>query len=463
MVFTSYLFLFLFLPAFLIFYFLCPPRHRNLTIVMFSYCFYGMWRLDFCLLLAALTVINYYLGLVLSKNRDKRKAILVGAICLNLGILLYFKYFNFAVDSINELGTLFKFERINIEKIVLPIAISFITFESISYLVDIYRGVMPATRKFIDFATYMSLFPRLIAGPIVRFTDVAESLVMRPSPSRLFASGFFLFMLGFNKKVLIANNLAPFANNVFDFAGYGFLMSWIGTIAYTFQLYFDFSGYSDMAIGLAFILGFNLPVNFNSPYKSASFSEFWKRWHITLSSWIRDYLYIPLGGSRANTMRIKINLLTAMTLSGLWHGANWTFIFWGFYHGFILISEKQLSKLKFVKSVPRGLKVFITFIFIIIGWVVFRSETFSDAYTILGAMAGTGYNGVGEFQSYLRLNSYVEIIILIAAIVVFFFPNSQEIITRKNRTWLIVTSLLFLFAMTELFNQSYNPFLYFQF
>lgn len=329
MVFSSETFLFLFLPIFLAVYYLTPHRFRSATILVGSYLFYGWWRFDFLALLFGTTLWTYVFGLLVDRSEGKQRQLFcaIGTIgCLS--VLGFFKYFNFLASS---LATVMGQDpsTATIWHVILPIGVSFYVFESISYLVDVYRRESLPARNFADFASFVALFPHLVAGPILRFRDLRDQFAERTHSLALFSQGMTIFIIGLAKKVLIADTVAPIADTIFSQAAPTLIESWLGAAAYTIQLYFDFSGYSDMAIGLGLMMGFRLMENFNSPYISRSITEFWRRWHISLSVWLRDYLYIPLGGNRKGVARTYFNLFIVMVLGGLWHGANWTFVIWG--------------------------------------------------------------------------------------------------------------------------------------
>lgn len=346
MVFASYAFLFCFLPATLGLYYLVRKGEREAVLTLASYLFYGWWRPDFVLLMLSSTVIDYWAGRTIYASRDsgQRRRFLILSICVNLGLLGYFKYWNFGIDSLNALLAQWDVGHISWPAIVLPVGISFYTFQSMSYSIDIYRGAARPVERFDHFACYVALFPQLVAGPIVRYNTLEKQLRSREHSWEKFSSGARLFQIGMAKKLIIADNLAPVADAAFAATDPGCAASWVGLLAYTFQIYYDFSGYSDMAIGLGRMFGFEFPVNFNSPYKSKSITEFWRRWHISLSTWLRDYLYIPLGGNKRGSIRTYVNLGLTMLLGGLWHGAAWTFVAWGAYQGGWLALERRLGK-----------------------------------------------------------------------------------------------------------------------
>ena len=332
MIFSSVIFLFLFLPFFLATYYLTSERYRSITIFLGSMFFYAWWRIDFALLFLAVMLFTYSMAKMIMQSSSP-KIYLLSGIVVNLFVLAIFKYLNFGIETINEmLGA-----HITALNIILPIGISFYIFHCISFLVDIYRRDTEPPKSFWDFVAFTSLFPHLVAGPVLKYKDMATQFNSRPFDKDLFSHGCYRFMSGFAKKILIADSIAPLANSVFSLSDPTMAESWLGTIAYAMQLYFDFAGYSDMAVGLAMMMGFRFIENFNHPYSSKSITEFWQKWHISLSTWLRDYVYIPLGGNRLGTRRTCINLLMVMTLCGLWHGAAWTFVLWGAFHGILMI------------------------------------------------------------------------------------------------------------------------------
>jgi alginate O-acetyltransferase complex protein AlgI len=328
-------------------------------------------------------------GIVRARARGQRGRvwIWVTVVC-NLGLLAYFKYANFGVDTLNEILHGWGFHQIAWTRVILPAGISFYTFKTMSYTIDVYRGTAPAVRSFADYLCFVAMFPDLVAGPIVRYHLIAEQLRSRPHTPSKFYRGVLFFQAGLAKKVLIADTLAPLADSVFAAAAPNTLQAWIGTLAYTFQIYFDFSGYSDMAIGLGLFLGFNFPINFDQPYRSTSITDFWRRWHISLSTFLRDYLYIPLGGNRKGTARTYVNLAATMLLGGLWHGAAWTFVVWGAYQGLWLVIERLLGKRDPLHFAPRFVQIAVTFVLAMIGWVFFRAPGMQSAGTHLAAMFG---------------------------------------------------------------------------
>ena len=465
MLFTSYVFLFFFLPLGLILYHLPSRKYRHIVLLFLSVVFYGVWRADFVLLVIFSTLVDFFCGRMIYENRllpGRKNLFLLLSITTNLGLLCYFKYFNFGIDTINFIMTNMGFQSIELFDVILPVGISFFTFQTMSYSIDVYRGEITPSTDILKFGTYVSMFPQLVAGPIVRYREISETLNSPKKYVSHYRSGIYYFMLGFNKKVLVANNISDLADFAFDFGGGDFLTSFIGALAYTLQIYFDFSGYSDMAIGLGLMFGFRFPMNFNSPYKSASISEFWNRWHITLSNWFRDYLYIPLGGNRLGVGRTYFNLFIVMFLCGLWHGAEWTFVIWGCFHGLILMLERINGRRALgYHRLPNFLKVLITFIIIVVGWIPFRAENVTNMIQY--------FKGLMTFKKYDQSAIYEvwdqeRLFILLAGLfIVFAIKNSHELELKNNWFLQLFNSVLFILATHELMNQSYNPFLYFNF
>ncbi len=391
MIFSSITFLFFFLPGVLLLVFATPQRLRNFLLLLASLLFYAWGEGIYLLALLASIFINFLCGQLLASREDRRsaKAILIFGIVLNIAMLAFFKYANFIADNLNPLLLSLQLPKLTLAAIHRPIGISFFTFQAISYLVDISRRQVKPAKNPLDFALYLSFFPVILAGPILRYPQIADDLHSRHRSIQGFAEGAQRFILGLGKKVLLANPLALIADQIFALPGRELSpsLAWLAALCYTLQIYFDFSGYSDMAIGIGRLFGFHLPENFNYPYISRSIREFWRRWHISLSSWLRDYLYIPLGGSRQGTIRTFLNLLLVFLLCGLWHGASWTFILWGLYHGFFLVMERSRLE-QWRQRLWPPLQQAQTLLVIMIGWVLFRSETLTDAFRFFSLMAG---------------------------------------------------------------------------
>lgn len=461
MVFASTIFLYYFLPLFLAVYYLTPGRGKSLVIAVASYVFYGWWRPDFVILMLISTVVDYRCGKGILADRDDEKTgrrWVVLSLFVNLGLLGYFKYANFGIDTLNAALAPFQVGPMQWAEVVLPVGISFYTFQTLSYTVDVYRGHAPPVRAFKDFMCYVAMFPQLVAGPIVRYNTIAEQLFARTHTIDKFSRGILFFQAGLAKKVLIADNLGGLADQAFAASGLTAGGAWAGILAYTFQIYFDFSGYSDMAIGLGLMMGFRLPVNFNQPYRSISVTDFWRRWHISLSSFLRDYLYIPLGGNQKGPIRTYVNLALTMLLGGLWHGANWTFIAWGAYQGFWLIVERLSGKKSLYGNAPRAVQMAVTFVIVIFGWVLFRAETVSGALDYSGALLGFG-TGVTP----LAIEPLHVVAGLIAIIVVWGLPTTQEVLFRAAPKVAIALQPAFLLSLAQVHYADHVPFLYFQF
>ncbi len=476
MVFSSEVFLFLFLPVFLAVYYLTPMRGRSVTILLGSYVFYAWWRMDFLFLLFGTTVWVYTFAILVERNLGSRhaKLFLTIGIAGCLAVLGIFKYLNFFIDSFAELmGT--DAQGLGVHwRLILPIGISFYIFQSISYLVDVYRRDTPATRNFIDLAAYKALFPQLIAGPILRFRDLAGQFQSRQHTLEKFTDGTSLFVIGLAKKVLLADPIAPIANTVFASSHPTMAEAWLGAIAYAMQLYFDFSGYSDMAIGLGLMIGFQFRPNFDNPYISRSITEFWRRWHISLSSWLRDYLYIPLGGSRLGPTRTYVNLVLVMLLGGLWHGANWTFVLWGGWHGGWLALERATGWNRIADT--RWIALPGTLLVVLLGWVMFRADSVADAFALYGGMLGQ--NGLGiRADTLLDITHEAMLTLAIACFVVAIEPMMGSLrqtniaapagdgaaVMRQPIVMPLLLSLLATVTILKLAESSQTPFLYFQF
>jgi alginate O-acetyltransferase complex protein AlgI len=463
MIFSSALFLGLFLPLFLVVYYLAPARWRSPVILAGSYLFYAWWRIDFTFLFAGVTFVTYLISIKIERAATPQKAKhwLWGGVVANLLTLGYFKYFNFGVESWN---LLFQTDWQG-WRVILPIGVSFYVFHCISYLVDVYRKDAEVAKSYWDFAAFTALFPHLIAGPVLRYKDLAWQFQSRTHSLEKFNEGVIRFALGFAKKVMIADTLAPLADGMFALQNPSLMESWLGILAYTAQLYFDFSGYSDMAVGLALMMGFRFIENFNQPYLSRSITEFWQRWHISLSTWLRDYLYIPLGGNRKGAIRTYINLFLTMLLGGLWHGANVTFLCWGAWHGFFLALERRLGG-KGGTPYPQWIAWPLTCLLAMIGWVLFRAP---DMATAIGYYAGMlGFNGVALSDVVAWEVDNAQIATLILAIVLVILPRftTFRMATAAANLSLgkqIAVMLAFLLATAKLITQTNTPFLYFQF
>jgi alginate O-acetyltransferase complex protein AlgI len=466
MVFSSNLFLFAFLPLFLLCYYLTPFKFKSALILLFSYGFYAWWRPDFLMLLVCVSVGSYAFALAIdqSKNEITRYRLLFVAVALNLLTLAYFKYANFGIESLNAGLIALGLSKLEFANVLLPIGLSFYIFHAISYLVDIYRREAPPARNLIDFSAFIALFPHLVAGPVLRYHLLAEQFRSRVHSIDHFARGCVVFMVGFCQKVLIADSVAPLADAAFAAPVPSLADAWLGAVAYSIQLFFDFSGYSTMAIGLALMIGFKFPENFNDPYLSSSITEFWKRWHMSLSNWLREYLYVPLGGNRKGVFRTYLNLFLTMLLGGLWHGANWTFLVWGAWHGLILAAERYWGERFGVLAIPHWLKVMKTMLLVMIGWVFFRAANMTEAAKMFKAMLGLNASNASGSMFSDAVAWYVtpdRIMVLILGIALVFLLPVLKRYAHSPLRFLIIP--LFVWALTTLSAQSFTPFLYFQF
>ncbi|MDO5784489.1 MAG: MBOAT family O-acyltransferase [Eubacteriales bacterium] len=472
MVFSSISFLFVFLPAFLLCYFIIPQRFRgarNLILLAFSLFFYAYSGVRFLLLMLVSIVLNYCCGLLVdAKNSPQiRKAGMILAVVGGLGLLGWFKYAGFAAENLNLLGI-----HVAIPDIVLPIGISFFTFQGLSYVIDVYRNDAPVQRNPFSVALYISMFPQLVAGPIVRYTTVAEEIDTRKESLSEFSAGATRFVFGLAKKILLADTIAIIADNIFSQSTDTMAVSlaWLGGLAFIAQDYFDFSAYSDMAIGLGRMMGFHFLENFNYPFISKSVTEFWRRWHISLCSWFRDYVYFPLGGSRRGVPRQIFNMLVVWFLTGLWHGASWVYIFWGMYYGILLIGEKYVWGKQW-ERLPAVVRILLTIGIYTLGCALFRSPTLSSALHFWGAMFGSSGILYDHQTIYYLLEYAPEIIIAVLASLPFkiWIGDALE---KKNTGWsrallnygppVLAIVLLFL-SYTQLVTTSFHPFIYFQF
>ena len=484
MVFSSTTFLFLFLPITLITYYSIPKTIRNLFLLLTSLFFYAWGETVYLLVMIASIIINYYTGLIIdssiynSISKKNAKYILSIGIITNLGLLTYFKYFNFIVQNINVILENLTFEKISISDVHLPIGISFFTFQAVSYLVDIYRGKCRAQRNFINCGLYIALFPQLIAGPIVRYYDVAKQILQRNITIQLFSSGVQKFIFGFSKKVLIANPLGGIADQIFSISGNQLSTSaaWLGIVCYTLQIYYDFSGYSDMAIGLGRMFGFQFLENFNYPYIADSIREFWRRWHISLSSWFRDYLYLPLGGNRYSSKRTYLNLWIVFLLCGLWHGASWNFLVWGALHGALLVFERNGFDRQ-LRRLWKPLQHIYTLLMVMVAWIFFRAETLSGALKYLRAMTGLVKEGHVKISAWFYFDSGTLFILVMG--IIFTMPILKPILDFQSEcfkdsikairpiafsfSYFLLLGSLFFLSVSSLASGTYNPFIYFRF
>ena len=479
MLFSSPLFIFLFLPLSLLGYFILPSYMRNAYLASVSILFYAWGEAGYTLILVFSIVLNYAFGILIASSHSRATLVLTVAISINILVLAYFKYTMFILGGalvflLPEKADLFSFEAIH-----LPLGISFFTFQGISYLVDVHRKTVPVQRSFIDLALYIGFFPQLIAGPIIRYHDIFDQLKNRIISSSDFSIGASRFIIGLGKKIIIANSLAVMADQIFAIPSdhLTWSLAWFGLVCYSLQIYFDFSGYSDMAIGLARMFGFKFLENFNYPYIASSIQDFWRRWHISLSNWFRDYMYIPLGGNRVGLGRIYLNLVFVFFICGLWHGASWNFVVWGLLHGIFLVLERIGLGVLLQKLSPIFRHCYVLLI-VMIGWVFFRSPDLAYALGYLQALFGGGAEVNVEFPVRLYFNTESLSILTIAVIASIPLLAVFESLPKKFITWrsnvfgcalhesffgIFYLSAMFIVAVSYLAAGTYNPFIYFRF
>lgn len=463
MIFSSLTFLLVFLPITLVLYYLVPGiRFKNAALLLCSLIFYAWGEPVYVLLMLYSIFMNYVCGQLMEKHQKARRQILAFGVILNLFLLGFFKYAGFLAESFNALFGQFGI-AIPVREIALPIGISFYTFQALSYLIDLYRGKFPAQKSLVRFALYITMFPQLIAGPIVRYETVAAELGKRKLSLAKFGQGALLFIDGLAMKVLLANQIGSIADELRAMAdSLSAASAWIGALAYFFQIYFDFAGYSTMAIGLGLMLGFTFIKNFDYPYLSVSVTEFWRRWHMSLGTWFREYVYIPLGGNRVSTWKHIRNILIVWILTGLWHGAAWNFVLWGLYYGLLLLFEKYvLSRIK----LPKVVGWLCTTVLVIVGWVIFSGDTLTQSLSILGAMFGSG-NGLFDQTAAYYLTTGWRILLISAICATPLLENLRKKLLRVSSGRIAITVIyvaLFALAILYLVVQNYNPFLYFRF
>lgn len=466
MVFSSTIFLCVYLPLVLLGYYICPKKGRNLFLLIVSLVFYAWGEPKYVFLMIFSILVNYIFGRLMDKNRGRQKRmklLLVLSVVIDIGLLSVFKYTDFIITNVNAIfGS--SFDLLNI---ALPIGISFYTFQAMSYTIDVYRNDVRVQKNLIDFGMYITMFPQLIAGPIVRYADVQDQLAERSVTTADFSEGVMRFVVGLGKKVLLANQMGAVWSEIYALGGdVSALMAWTGAIAYTFQIYFDFSGYSDMAIGLGRMFGFKFPENFRYPYQSVSITDFWRRWHITLSTWFKEYLYIPLGGNRCGLARQALNLLIVWSLTGFWHGAGWNFVMWGLYYFVILFIEK-LFLLKALDKLPKLFRHVYALLLIVIGWVIFASDDVGVLLPYLGSMFGAN-GAVGGMDVYTLFTKAVLLIICCVASTELpkrLFLSATGAMNEKAAFTIksVLMIALLALSMILLIGDSYNPFLYFRF
>lgn len=462
MVFTSISFIYYFFPLLLICYFVVPKKFRNIILLMFSVLFYFYGEPKYILLMLIEVLISYVVGLLIDKYKNKN--ILIIGIFIHVLLFGIFKYFNFVIINVNNLFH----SNLNLLNVVLPIGISFYTFQIISYEIDVYNKKVNVQSNILEYFLYVFLFPQLIAGPIVRYQDVNNEIDNRNVTFEMFANGLRRFIVGLSKKVIIANNLGELCNIYLNLGDKSILFTWIFAISYMLQIYFDFSGYSDIAIGLGKMLGFNFPENFNYPYMAKSITDFWRRWHMTLSSWFRDYVYIPLGGNKKGVLKQIRNILIVWSLTGLWHGASWNFIVWGLYFGILLILEKFILK-KYFSNVPKFIKGIYTLFLVMISFVIFQGDNLSNDFNIIKGLFGLNGELFINNVTLYYLKGYVLFIVLGVIGATNYVKNlvikisngkGKKIINILEPIYLLI---LLIIVTMYLIDSSYNPFLYFRF
>lgn len=463
MVFSSLTFLFIFLPVLMAIYFAVPSKYikaRNIVLLVFNLIFYAYGEPKNCLVMIVSIFMNYLFGVLVDKHRENEKQAkfwVFVAVLFNIGILIYFKYLEFIVENISSLFN----AEITVQTILKPIGISFFTFQGLSYVIDVYRGITNCQKSLFNVALYISLFPQLVAGPIVRYETIADEIDNRESNALDMAEGIRRFMVGFAKKLILANAIGQVADAFFNspISSLSVVGAWIGPIAYAFQIYFDFSAYSDMAIGLGKIFGFHFCENFNYPYISQSITEFWRRWHISLSTWFRDYVYIPLGGNRCSKIRHLFNIFVVWLLTGIWHGAKWKFIFWGIYFGVILILEKTFI-LKYLEKAWRPIRHIYALILIVIGWAIFRAHDMEYFFGMLKTMFFVNGNPIINDKTIYNLLEFKYAIIICAIASI---PLKDYILVKNEKIKYVLSFVVFIVAIVCMLSNSFNPFIYFRF
>jgi alginate O-acetyltransferase complex protein AlgI len=485
MVFSSHIFLFYFLPLVLALYYVLPFRARTALIAISSYVFYGWANPIWAVIMFFGCSVDYVCGRLLLRlsglpdtgglppvigpevpRTRAMKTVLVVSIATNLGLLAVFKYTGFVAENVNALAAALGLGAglVPVLHLALPVGISFYTFKAMSYAIDVYRGDARPMKRFSDYMCFEAFFPDLVAGPIIRYSSMEEQMRMRQHTLDKFARGVAFFALGMGKKILLANPMGHIADTAFAAGPTHLLDAWFGVVGYAFQIYFDFSGYSDMAIGLALMMGFVLIQNFDSPYKSRSITEFWRRWHISLSTWLRDYLYIPLGGNRKGPRRTYVNLMTVMLLGGLWHGASWNFVVWGGIHGGMLALERRLGGSHPLRRLPHSLGVAATFVVVCISWVFFRAKTLEQALSYLGSMFGlVATTPASDVAAGALHTPYHTGMFLVCGFLVWGLPNTWQITERLSAPRAVWAAATLALATLLMWTQTTNPFLYFQF
>ncbi len=473
MVFSSITFLIYFLPVLLVIYFILDKQYKNIFLLLASIAFYSWGAPRFIFVILGTTVLDFYLVKFMDKAEHitKRRILLLTSITLNVGLLFYFKYANFFIENFNSMLSGIGINEIKALNVILPIGISFYTFESLTYVLDVYRRLHKPLTNFWNYQLYIILFPKLIAGPIIRYNEIADQITERQETTDKRLTGFLRFTLGLGKKVLIANMLAIKADYLFNLAPENVTtaLAWLGSLSYTFQIYFDFSGYSDMAIGIGQMLGFKFPENFNNPYTSVSITDFWRRWHMTLGSWMKNYLYIPLGGNKVNSSyRLYLNLWIVFVLSGFWHGASWTFIIWGIYHGLFLILER-LFLLKVYTSLGSFIARLIVFFLINIGWIFFRADTTSQAVHIISKLFSNTLSLPLDYVSNQFTFCFVLALLFSFFTIPHFGKRIQNFVYGESKPILalsaftLIAIVIYFLSVINIAASGFNPFIYFRF
>ncbi|EHL19344.1 hypothetical protein HMPREF9628_01528 [Peptoanaerobacter stomatis] len=478
MVFASATFIFIFLPITFILYFLFPNKFKNFILLLASLVFYSWGGLRYTIILLSSIVFNYFIAIMIGsrpalKYKGLRKFYLIIAIMFNIGVLFFYKYFNFFVDNVNIIFSIVNVKQLEVTKIVLPVGISFFTFQILSYIIDVYRNEVNVQKNIIKLALYIALFPQLIAGPIVRYIDIENMMSSRNIDIHSIRLGIERFIIGLGKKVILADTMGKMADNYFNnLDNISTPMAWLMGITYSLQIYYDFSAYSDMAIGLGKVFGFEFLENFNYPYISKNIKEFWRRWHISLSTWFRDYLYIPLGGNRKGALKTYRNLLIVFFVTGLWHGASWTFVFWGLYHGMFLLIEKKTKIDDFFEN-RRFIARIYTLVVVMIGWIFFRADTINKAFHIIINLFNFNFTNYRFVFSEAKFSN-----ILFLLLAIFFlkpryksfinFINSiksynEKVFYRVLCVYDLLLILLFVVEICFVTSTDFNPFIYFRF
>lgn len=473
--FSSPVFIYIFMPVFFLIYYIAGDKYKNYVLITASFLFYAWGAPSFILVLLASVLVDWKIGNLIHQNRHVdiiKKHYLALSLIMNIGMLLYFKYFNFFIDNINGLFQQVYLGKANWVAAIMPVGLSFIVFQKISYIVDIVQSRVNPPSRFSIYLLYIFLFPKLLAGPIVKYHHIADQLIAREHNLDDVIYGLYRFSIGLGKKVLIADTLGQIANAIFQIPAseVSFSYAWMGIISYTFQIYFDFSGYADMAVGLARMMGIRIMENFNQPYIAQSFTDFWRRWHISLSGWMRDYLYIPLGGNRCSKLRNYFNLWFVFLVSGLWHGANWTFVVWGIYHGLFLVMDKMFW-LEKARRLSKHLNTLLTFFLVMIGWVFFRSNDLGYAVDFLVRLFDLSRINVVESPHAVLMTASYKVVLAIAILISFLpavkffssFLERHQDLFEKTLFKMVIMTALFTLSMMKISASTFSTFIYFRF